>query len=193
MKKMFTVLVLSVLLLTMLLPVTASAATISLRNGIQFGDTMSQVISKETLAISSRDTNKVETVAGTIYVGGYVISNVSIVYHFDNYGKLCDIVWMLPKGYSTSAIDAVYEGLKGTYGRPTRASYSSGYPVMGKAYNGAADLVSLYKMCGMYGKLSAYDEWVLGDTKIEFIIAEVGYSSRSTEYVCFVGFKYIGR
>lgn len=193
MNKKLSLFVAVLLLLTMLLPTGASAATtVSLRNGIKFGDTMSQVIAKETLAISSRDTNKVETVAGTIYVGSTAIHNVSIVYHFDSYGRLCDIVWMLPTGNSYAMMNtfgAIYEYHKAIYGSPNSRNYS----VRGKAYNGAVDLVGIYKMCGMYGAIAAYDEWVLGDTKIEMVMVEMGTSRYNTEYVGFIGFKYVGR
>lgn len=193
MKKMMSLFTAVLLFCCMLLPMSASAATtVTLRNGIEFGDTMAEVRAKETLAISSSDSTKLETVAGTIYVGSTAIHNVSIVYHFDSYGKLCDIVWMLPTGNSYAMMDtfgAIYEYHKAIYGSPNSRNYS----VRGKAYNGAVDLVDIYKMCGMYGAIAAYDEWVLGDTKIEMVMVEMGTSRYKTEYVGFIGFKYVGR
>lgn len=193
MKKMMSLFTAVLLLCCILLPMSASAATkVTLRNGIEFGDTMSEVRAKETLAISSSDSTKLETVAGTVTVGDSTINNVSIVYHFDTHGKLCDIVWMLPKGSADDMMDtfgAVYEDIRNTYG----SANSKNYPIWGKAKNGAVDLVGIWKSTGMYGAIACYDEWVIGDTKIEMIMIEMGTSRYKTEYAGFIGFKYIGR
>lgn len=191
MKRIVTVFAVAVLLLTMLLPVSASAATtVSLRNGIRFGDTMEQVIAKETLAISSRDSNKVETVAGTIYLGSKSIYNVSIIYHFDYAGRLVEIVWLFPmNGYAMDNYGIAYDYFKSLYGTPSKANRSTGGT--GKNYSGAADLVNIYKMSGMYGSLVCYDAWIIGDTKIDIVAASLGYSSRSADYFVSVGFRDI--
>jgi len=122
-------------------PAVLAESSVVLRNGVNFGDTMSQVRAKETFAISSSSADKLHTAAGTLLTKYAVMSGVSISYYFDFYGKLEDILWQLPK----SSIDTLnnwawlYKEFSETYGTPYSDTHRYLYDVIGKAYEAVCD------------------------------------------------------
>lgn len=196
MKKLVCLFTVVLLLMTMILPTTASASTgVTLRNGIKFGDTMAQVRAKETFAISSSSSDKLHTVAGTIQTKYAAMTGISISYYFDYYGQLEEVLWQLPKG-TTDTLNNwawLYREFNELYGRPYSETHRYLYDVVGKAYEAGSDLVQIWNSFGGYGKMESVQEWIVGDTKIELVLCRVGYSSKNAEYCCFVSFTDIGK
>ena len=87
-----------------------------IRNGIMFGDTKNDVLSKETLTIFENDDNK-------ILCGGKVagFEKSIIVYYFNN-DKLTDILYVFPECDSLDAFSKqyleLYTALNNKYGTP---------------------------------------------------------------------------
>ena len=190
MKKMIP-LILALLLLATALPAAAEAFT--LRNGVQFGDTIDQIREKETLALKDPVTRfdfttftsltalwtKEGTVAG--------IDGVEIGYLFDRSKKLAEVQWTLPAsefaGTSDSHYSTLYNAMVTKYGAPL------GYS------NGACYIITGVAMDQAYGPLRNYAEWVLdcGDgcyVKLELVQFNDGALAAQPTYSIYVGYKH---
>lgn len=189
-KKLVSCFLLLVTLVTLLCPSSLAATSVTLRNGVKFGDTMAQVRAKETFAISSSSSDKLHTVAGTIQTKYAAMTGISISYYFDYYGKLEEVLWQLPKGTTDTMNNWawLYKEFTELYGSPYSESHRYLYDVVGKAYEAGSDLVKIWNSFGGYGKMESVQEWIVGDTKIELVFCRVGYSSKNAEYCCFVSF-----
>ncbi len=195
-KKLVSGFLAMMLLMTMVL--TASAEdTYTLRNGVQFGDTVEQVRAKETLAWHEDDCSDtmLRTERGT--VAG--ISDVIICYDFDEDGKLVEVVWRLPNrtyaDSSDSDYSTLYKAFVQKYGSPLGYTGGDCYIITGKALDGAATWYLLYDMFDMYGTMRDYDEWdyKIGNgehVKIEIAQGSWGESILEADYHIYVGYKY---
>lgn len=195
-KKLVSGFLAMMLLATMVL--TASAEdTYTLRNGVQFGDTVEQVRAKETLAWHEDDCSDtmLRTERGT--VAG--ISDVIICYDFDEDGKLVEVVWRLPNrtyaDSSDSDYSTLYKAFVQKYGSPLGYTDGDCYIITGNALNFIAMMYMLYDMSDMYGKLRDYDEWVWDfgqgeHVKIEIAQGSWGESILEADYHIYVGYKY---
>lgn len=195
-KKLVSGFLAMMLVATMVL--TASAEdTYTLRNGVQFGDTMEQVKAKETLPWDEDNCNETRlwTESGT--VAG--ISGVDVVYFFDENGKLEEVKWELPdRSYgdsSDSDYSTLYKAFAQKYGSPLGYTGGDCYIITGRALEGAATLYLLYDMLDMYGTMRDYDEWdyTIGNgehVKIEIAQFRYGESILDADYHIYVGYKY---
>lgn len=195
-KKLVSGFLAMMLLATMVL--TASAEdTYTLRNGVQFGDTVEQVRAKETLAWHEDDCSDtmLRTERGT--VAG--ISDVIICYDFDEDGKLVEVVWRLPNrtyaDSSDSDYSTLYKAFVQKYGSPLGYTDGDCYIITGNALNFIAMMYMLYDMSDMYGKLRDYDEWVWDFGQGEHVKIEIaqgcwGKSILEADYHICVGYKY---
>ncbi len=188
---------LAVTLLAMLALPAMAEEGFTLRNGVQFGDTREQVKAKETLEWNPGDCHdqmlgtKDGTVAG--------INGVSIVYYFDDDGKLEDVVWSLPRRTSANSSDSdyskIYKALAEKYGSPLGYTNDACYIITGNALENAVTMYMLLDLCGAYGDMRDYDEWdyTFGkDSHVKIEIAQyvAGSSILEAEYSINVGYKY---
>lgn len=193
MKKGIALLLVSIF---MLLSISAVAEEFTLRNGICFGDTMEEVLEKETFAIddmadgtndeeasSSDDDDEddeeeypyyITTVEGT--VAG--ISDSYIRYNFDADKTLKEVIYYFDsnsdKDLSDSDYESVYDGLVRKYGSPLGYSNGKCYIISGAAIEGAVISAYLMEMLGGYGDIRDYDEWDVdtGDYHVKIELAQ---------------------
>ena len=184
MKKLLSLILCVGLLLSV---ISASAETFTLRNGIAFGDSMEDVMSKETIPIDSIDDEfgefdeeedypyyiktEEDTVAG--------ISGSAIIYQFDKDKKLRDIKYAFPFSSSKDVIESHYEsvnsGLVRKYGAPLGYSDGTRYIISGSAIDGAVEAYRLNQLFGGIGDLLDYDEWVVNSDEYNIKIEQVCY------------------
>lgn len=200
MKKIISLILVGIL---MMLAISANAESFSLRNGICFGDTMDEVLEKETFAIDEIDDGTsdeeadvsdgdedededegkypyyIETAKGT--VAG--ISSSYVKYKFDQDKTLREVIYYFSnnssKDSSDSDYESVYEGLVRKYGSPLGYSNGSCYIVTGAAIEGAVLSAYLFEMIGGYGDIRDYDEWDIdtGEHHVKIELAQYYYGS----------------
>lgn len=198
MKKLVSLLLVSMMVL---LTASATAEEFSLRNGIQFGETMEDVLAKETFEIDEIDDGSdaedetdteseypyfIRTVEGT--VAG--ISDSYILYKFDAEKTLREVIYYYKsrsdRDSSDSDYKSLYNGLVRKYGAALGYSNGSCYIVMGSAIVDAASIAYLYEELGRYGDLRDYDEWSIDSgeyhVKIELAQYYTGISYSNLEY-----------
>lgn len=196
MKKLFSLL-LTIAMLVMAVGTAVADTNFSLRNGVQFGDTMDQVRSKETFGWDSVNTNETTlwTEPGT--VAG--IEDVQIAYFFDENGKLDEIKWELPARTYADSSDTDYEKLYKAFVQKygSTLGYSNGdcYIITGHALDNAVLVYMLSDMLGGYGTMRDYAEWDYeysndNHVKIEIVQFAYGLSYSEAEYHIYVGYKY---
>lgn len=195
MSKRLFCLLLTVMLTVLSLPSLAEDYT--LRNGIQFGETMEQVKTKETLGVNANNADEThfETQKGT--VAGF--DEVSIIYFFDENDGLEEAIWSFSSTSSKETTDNQYEklenALKNKYGTPLGYSGGDCYIITGKAITGAIGLIEIYKLINGVGDYCKYAEWDYeysegNHVKIEIIQYYYGTSYSKREYEVRVGYKY---
>ncbi len=195
MSKRLFCLLLTVMLIVLSLPSLAEDFT--LRNGIQFGETMEQVKAKETLGVNANNADEThfETQKGT--VAGF--DDVSIIYTFDEDNQLNEVIWCLSITTSKDTTDIEYEklenALKNKYGTPLGYSGGDCYIITGKALTGAISFIGLYKLLDGVGDYCKYAEWDYEYTegnhvKIEIIQYYFGENYSKRNYQVRVGYKY---
>lgn len=177
---------------------TASAEDdFTLRNGVQFGDTMDQVRAKETLGWDT--TQCTDTTLWTMKGTVAGIGDVQIAYFFDENGKLTEVKWELPsRDYADSSdldYEKLYKAFVQKYGSTLGYTGGDCYIITGKALEGAATMYLLYDMFDMYGDMRDYAEWdhEFGEddhVKIEIAQFVCGESYLEAQYFIFVGYKY---
>lgn len=199
--------IVSLILAEMLLMLccTATAEGFSLRNGIQFGNSMDDVLAKETLAIKKIEDEAEEdddsdypysittengTVAGV--AGAYVW------YRFDADKTLREVEYVLPskskKDSSDSEYETLYKGLANKYGTPLGYTDGSCYIITGNALESSVFMAYFYDSLGYYGDVRDYDEWDI-DTgeyhvKIELVQYYYGTSYSSISYYNTISYTY---
>lgn len=195
-KKLVSGFLAMMLVATMVLSASAED-TYTLRNGVQFGDTVEQVRAKETLAWDEDDCN--DTHLGTVDGTVAGISGVHIKYFFDEDGKLVEVRWELPeRSYADSSdsdYSTLYKAFAQKYGSPLGYTDGDGYIITGRALNYIALMYVVYDMSGMYGELRDYDEWVWDFGQGEHVKIEIaqgcwGKSILEADYHIYVGYKY---
>lgn len=188
---------LAVMLLAMLALPAMAEEGFTLRNGVQFGDTMEQVKAKETLEwnLASCDDNSLQTEEGT--VAG--ISGVTITYQFDEDGKLEEVYWELPYRTSANSSDSdyskIYKALAEKYGSPLGYTNDACYIITGWALTFTPLLCYAYEGLEMYADMRDYDEWdhTFGKddhVKIEIAQYACGSSILEADYGIYVSYKY---
>jgi len=190
------------ILLVLLLGLSAVSAcaeeTFTLRNGIQFGDSIAEVRAKETIPFKEDEcddtklwTKKEGTVAG--------FSNVQIAYFFDEEGKLEEVKWQLPSRSTTDSSDADYEKLYkafvSKYGSALGYTNDKCHIITTTAMDGGVMMAYLYDMLDGYGDVRDYDEWVHEygsdhNVKIDMCQFYYGTSYSSLSYNIWIGYKY---
>lgn len=200
MKKIISLLLVSAMLL---LSISAVAEGFSLRNGISFGDTMEEVLEKETLEIDEMDDGTaeedeeaeedddeeaeypyyIETVKGT--VAG--ISGSYIRYKFDADKTLREVIYYFKtwddKDLSDSDYETLYSSLVRKYGSALGYSNGSCYIISGSALESAVISSYLFEMIGGYGDLRDYDEWDVdtGEYHVKIELVQSYYGSSYSE------------
>ena len=132
----------------------------TIRNGISFGDTISEVREKETLTIKEADDEfpfTLTTVEGT--VAG--IEDSEIEYSFDEEKKLNEVVYNFDTVYSRESADANYaaitDGLIRKYGSPLDGSFA----IVGSIVESIAFQVAFTQLMGDRADLINSEEWVV--------------------------------
>lgn len=190
MKKMLVCLMIAVLLM---LSAASALEGFTLRNGVQFGDTIEQIREKETLVLKDPVTRfdfttftsltALWTQKGT--VAG--IDGVEIGYLFDRSKKLAEVQWKLPAnesaGTSDSRYSALYNAMVIKYGAPLACSNGTHFAITGIAIDQA------------YGPLRNCAEWVhdCGDghyVKIELVQFNDGERAAQPTFSIHVGYTY---
>ena len=168
----------------------------SLRNGIQYGDTMESVEKKERFSIDEKTVNTLKTCEGTIAS----IEKSYIVYTFSSRGTLEDVymdfgVHIGKPEQAISAYSTVYEALLGKYGPPSEIEGGSWYVIYGSAVEKYASNVSFLKELGLTPALQDCAQWVIRyddiNVKIDLIrYAPNGVSQKGTSSDVIVSYHF---
>lgn len=201
------------IIMAILLPLSAVAEEFTLRNGIHFGDTMEEVLAKETVGIShiedgsesTEDSDKESEdddpptysirTENTTLAG---IDDSHITYYFDAEKTLREVVYYFGDTKLADSSDSNYEsvngGLKRKYGAPLGNSNGSCYIVTGEAIEHAVTITYILSTYGGVGDIRDYDEWVIdnGDysVKIDHVQFYQGSSYSNMSYSHVLGYKY---
>lgn len=188
----------------MILPAISLAEEFTLRNGIVFGDTMEDVLAKETFTISEvvdEKDDKDREYPYSISTGKTTLADISnsyIWYRFDENKQLREVVYEFRSSTNRDTADNDYgtvnSGLIRKYGNSLGYSNGACYIFAGTALIGAAKMVGLYKAIGGYGDLRNYDEWDVKSgnyhVKIEQVEYYYGSSSVERKYCHRVSYTY---
>lgn len=209
MKRIFAIAIMFILILSC---VTSSAESFMLRNGITFGDTMEDVLEKETFEIDTIDEENdneeatdpdaepveypysITTVENTL--AG--IPESYIYYKFDANKTLKEVDYHFRSSSYKDTIDNDYdkvnEGLIRKYGTPLGYTNGDCYIFTGSAIEGAAIIAYLFEMLDGYGDLRDYDEWDVEyddyHVKIEQVEYYYGSSYSEIDYCHRMSYTY---
>lgn len=165
----------------------ASAEEFSLHNGITFGDTMDEVLAKETFAIKSvndgsekdsdenqnsdegGENNKNDSLFSIIALPYSIITEddtlagipgSSITYRFNKDKVLREAIYHFAAfSINSSEYKEINSGLVKKYGTPLGYSNGDNYIVTGSSLPMAVIMTSLTKLADGYADISNYDEW----------------------------------
>jgi len=191
----------------------AYAEEFSLRNGITFGDTIEEVLAKETFSIESVDDGSDEdsvedketddeselpysiTTAHDTLAG---IPDSHIVYRFDQNKTLKEVKYYFRSSSLKETIDNDYNNINSgfirKYGSPLGYSNGDCYIFTGGAMYETVYITYLVQSLDGYGDLRDYDEWDVntGDyhVKIEHIEYYLGSSYSDLNYSHVVSYTY---
>lgn len=163
MKKILMVF-LMVLVLSIIFTSLASAEEkgFKLRNGIWFGDSMDDVMAKETLRIQSvdQDNNRIRTEYGP--VAG--IDNVQIIYLFDSSKRLVEVHWSPYNYQSKDKADSAYSDLKNAlirkYGQFLEEQENEDVPIYSRILLiGLSNIKELERLGSYDSSISLYTGW----------------------------------
>lgn len=208
MKKMLSILV-SLILLFSMLPINtiayadiASDAVVSsnveefsLRNGINFGDSIEEVKEKETLTFQSSSSTTLQTNPGT--VSGYDDTTITFSFNDD---QLKEMSYKFEETSSrdlvNSEYDTIYKGLVRKYGEPLDTGGGSTYIINTSVFERSLLALSLKKLIGGAGDYVDYDEWLVKVNndyyvKIDLLSYYIGESYSKAEYSLVVGYRKI--
>lgn len=200
MKKIVSLILVGMLLL---LCCTATAEEFTLRNGIQFGDSMDDVLAKETLAIEKTYDAAAEGEEAeypyTITTVNDTVAGVAdsyVLYEFDANKTLREMVYVLggdkPKEEAEAEYEMLYQELVNQCG--TALGYKDGrcYIINCDALNTAVWITSMYTSMGLIGDVRSYDEWVVDTDEYHVKVELVRYCCGSSDvtYTNRVSFTY---
>lgn len=169
----------------------------TLRNGVQFGDTIAQVRAKETIPFKEDECDETTLWTQKGSVAGF--SDVQIAYFFDEEGKLEEVKWQLPDRTSTESSDADYEKLYkafvSKYGSPLGYDNGDCHIITTRAFDGGIMIAYMYDMMDGYGDERDYDEWIYEygnghNVKIDMLQFYNGASYSAIKYRIWIGYKY---
>ena len=151
-----------IVLLLISMVVCSSAESFSFRNGISYGDTMSEVEAKESFNIIEKTDTTLKTDNGTIAS----IGDSYIIYTFTPDDKLIDIymdfgVHIGKPEQAISAYKTVYDGLVGKYGTPTKIEDDAIYVISGSAVDKVYENANFLSSIGLTPSLQEMAQWVL--------------------------------
>ena len=191
----------------LLISANAFAEEFTLRNGIAFGDTMDDVLTKETFAIDGiRDECDDEDISSMPYpywirteystLAGIPDSN--IMYRFNADKQLREVIYNFrgksgsteTKDVADTEYNTVNSGLIKKYGEPLGFSDGTCYIITGGAFEDALRFLNLM----FYGELYDYDEWDVKcddyHVKVEQLEYGAGISKNNASYFHKIGYTY---
>lgn len=179
MKKVVATVLCIVVMLSQVIPASAEAFT--LRNGILFGDTMEEILEKESSLVRDSDDSNWFTgkVAGR--------DNTKVGFAFDDDEKLESMVYGFQDFSSKDSMNehyqTLYQSLVRQYGKPIGNTGGRVELISGPAFERMALIVYfLGELDGCSGAYNDYDEWTLdtdgGHVKIDLI----SYYFRNAQY-----------
>ncbi len=154
----------------------------TLRSGIKFGDTMDDILAKETTLV--RKTEDSRTFTGK--VAGY--DDVGCIFSFDDDGKLIDMFYTFinvctSKDTTNDIYKKLYQSLVRQYGTPLGNTNGSCHLITGKAMERMVLCVYLVSsMNGCTGNYMDYDEWIVEADGYHVKIDLISYYGRDATY-----------
>ena len=192
MKKILVWVVLAVVLVSCM-PFALAEKDFQLRNGIVFGDTMEEILQKETTLTRNGDDSNWFT--GKI--AGY--SDAECGFMFDDDGKLEAMRYTFGNKvcYNRDRMNDVYkslcDSLKRKYGNPLGNVGGSCYIITGPAIESMSLYVYLLgSLDGYAGDYTDYDEWIVdsGDDHVKIDLISYYYRDDDFKYYYFVDVSY---
>lgn len=193
MKKIITC-VLSMLLVLCCVTPAFAEEEFTLRNGIKFGDTIEDIVEKETTLTQNEENSNWFT--GTI--AGYKDSDAGFI--FDDDGKLTDMVYVFDqfdKDYKSredvsSVYATLYRSIANKYGSAIGNTGGTLELITGIAITKSVFMVALAKRLEGDGDFLDYDEWTVecsgGHVKIDLM--SFYYRNKDYEYTFEVDLSY---
>lgn len=191
MKKLLTVLIACILCLSAVTAGTAEEG-FTLRNGIKFGDTMDDIVLKETTLIRNDETSN----SFTGKIAGY--SDADCTFYFDDDGKLKSMEYGFSNScYSRESTNEVYkklyQSLVRQYGKAEGNTDGSCELITGPAIDSMGFWVYLMGMFeGCNADYYDYDEWIVDTDSYHVKIDLISYYYRNDdyEYTYYVNLSY---
>ncbi len=160
----------------------------TLRSGIKFGDTMEDILAKETTLVRTTDESNF-TFTGKI--AGY--DDAGCIFYFDDDGKLIDMDYTFinlctSKDTTNDVYKKLYQSLVRQYGSPLGNTNGSCSLITGKAMEKMWGLVYFYVAAmnaytGNYaGNYIDYDEWIVEADGYHVKIDLISYYIRDADY-----------
>lgn len=184
-----------VLLLVFSLTTTiAGAEEFTLRNGIIFGDTMEDILTKETTLVRYSETSN--SFRGRI--AG--IDDAECTFGFDDDGKLESMNYYFGTEINTSRSDVdsnyktLYESLVRKYGKPIGNTGGDCELITGPAISAMSLYVYLLgSFDGVKSEYIDYDEWIVevDDYNVKIDLVSYYYRDREYNYTYMLGLSYL--
>lgn len=181
MKKMMKTL-LCVLLILSCVPFALAEDDFTLRSGIVFGDTLEQIVSKETTLM--QDADDPNTFKGKI--AGY--DDADCHFLFDSDGSMYDMCYSFDEACTDrdatkDVYQKLFDSLKRKYGAPLGNTGGSCYIMTGSAVTRMALYVGLLRnVGGCDTDYMDYDEWIVEKENYDVKIDLVSYYWRDRDY-----------
>ncbi len=168
----------------------------TLRSGIKFGDTMDDILAKETTLVrKSEDGNEYLSFLGKI--AGY--DDAGCTFYFDDDGKLNDVWYTFinvctSKDTTNDVYKKLYQSLVRQYGTPLGNTNGSCYSITGKAILNMSLWVHYFVPLNdnFAGNYINYDEWIVKADGYNVKIDLISYYVRDAtyEYQYFLDLSY---
>ena len=192
MKIRITIAVFIASLMVSAMPVLAD--DFELRNGIMFGDSISDVQNKETLK-TERKTEDDETVLSTPDGGTIAgIDDSKVYYTFNEDNELYDMRYY----FYEDAFDKISDGLVRKYEDPVADGIDDSEEILltrTSALTAAAKLNSMYGMLGDNMEILGFSQWIVDcedySVKIDLIEMNFYNSSKPYDYYTLVGYRKV--
>jgi len=162
----------------------AIAEDFQLRNGIQFGDDLETVKSKETLTIQDGSTDKTNKVWFDGKIAGI---EGSVRYDFDEEtGKLIEMLYIFDETTSKDTVDSnyttLYQSLVRKYGNPLGNTGGSIYTIIGSVFEYWALHKWLTELLDGKNDYRDYDEWIVNCDGYNVKIDLVSWYDRDSSF-----------